>query len=90
MIIFQRKLKNNVKNEFIRNGTFIKNFEKLIKQTIKIDDKLYKRTIKKRHDGNGFGDHKYSYRNSNFSNNKSKSRPPFDPYGPMPIKFDFK
>ena len=58
MNMFWRKLKNNVKNEFMRNGTFIENFEKLIEQTIEIDDKLYKRTMEKHHDGNGFGNHK--------------------------------
>ena len=29
--MFRRKLKNNVKNEFMRNGTFIENFNKFIK-----------------------------------------------------------
>ena len=89
MTMFRRKLKNNVKNELMRNGTFIENFEKLIEQTIEIDDKLYERTMEKRHDGSGFGNHKYGYGNSNFSNNKSTSRPPPDPYGPMPMEFDF-
>ena len=56
--MFWRRVKNNVKNELMRTGTFIENFEKLIKQTIEIDDKLYKRTIKKRHDEKGFGNHK--------------------------------
>ena len=73
----------------MRSGTFIENFEELIKQTIEIDDKLYERTMEKRHDGNGFGNHKYGYGNSGFNNNKSTSRPTPDLYGPMPIEFDF-
>ena len=89
MTMFRRKLKNNVKNELMRSGTFIENFEKLIKQTIEIDDKLYERTMEKRHDGNGFDNHRYGYGNSNFSNNKSTSRPTPDPYKPMPMEFDF-
>ena len=73
----------------MRSGTFIGNFEKLIEQTIEIDDKLYERAMEKRHDGNGFGNHRYGYKKSNFNGNKSTSRPPPDPYGPMPMEFDF-
>ena len=89
MTMFRRKLKNNVKNELMRSGTFIENFEKLIEQTIEIDDKLYERTIKKRHDGSSFGNHRYGYGKSGFNNNKSTSRPAPDPYGPMPMELDF-
>ena len=89
MTMFRRKLKNNVKNELMRNGTFIENFEKLIEQTIEIDDKLYERIMEKRHDGNGFGNHRYGYKKSGFNNNKSTSRPAPDPYGPMPMELDF-
>ena len=89
MTMFRRKLKNNVKNEFMRNGAFIENFEELIEQTIEIDDKLYERAMEKRHDGSGFGSHRYGFGNSGFINNKSTSRPPPDPYGPMPMELDF-
>ena len=89
MTMFRRKLKNNVKNELMRSGAFIENFEKLIEQTIEIDDKLYERAMEKRHDGSGFGSHKYGYGNSGFSSNKSTSRPAPDPYGPMPMELDF-
>ena len=40
MTMFRRNIKNNIKNEFMRNRTFIENFEKLIEQTIEIDNKL--------------------------------------------------
>ena len=87
MTMFRRKLKNNVKNELMRIGVFIENFEKLIEHTIEIDDKFYEGIMEKRHDGNGFGNHKYGYKNSGFNNNES-TRPPFDLYGPISIKFD--
>ena len=61
--MFRRNLKNNVKNEFMRNGTFIENFQKLIEQIFEIDDKFYERTMVKLYDGNGFGDHKCGYGN---------------------------
>ena len=70
MTMFPRKLKNNVNNELMPNGTFIKNFEKLIEQTIEIDNKLYEQIMEKRHDGNGFCNHKYGYKNSGFNDNK--------------------
>ena len=48
MTMFRRGLKDNVKNEFMRNGAFIENFEELIEQAIEIDDKLYERVMEKR------------------------------------------
>ena len=52
------------KNELMQNGKFIEFFQKLVEQTIEIDDKLYERAMEKRHDGNGFGNHGYGYKNS--------------------------
>ena len=72
MIMFRRNLKYNVKIEFMRNGTIIKKFEKLIKQTIEVDDKLYERIMKKRHDGKGFDNHKYSYKIQNSTATKQQ------------------
>ena len=73
----------------MRSGIFIENFKKLIEQAIEIDDKLYERTMEKRHDGNGFGNHRYGYGKSGFNGNKSTSKPPPDPYGPMSMELDF-
>ena len=39
-----------MKDEFIRYGGVINNLEQLIKTTIDIDDKLYKRAIEKHYD----------------------------------------
>ena len=86
--MFRRGLKNNVKNEFMRSGTLIENFEELIEQTIEIDDKIYERAMENCYDGNGFGSHRYGYGNSGFNNHKPV-RPTPDPYGPMPVEFDF-
>ena len=47
--MFQRKLKNNVKNELMRYEKRIRTFENFIKTAIKLNDKLYERVIKRRH-----------------------------------------
>ncbi len=47
--MFRRDFKNNLKNEIMRNNKFINNMFDLIKIVIDFDDKLYKRTIKKRY-----------------------------------------
>jgi hypothetical protein len=48
--MFRRNFKNNLKNEIMRDNKFISNMFNLIEVTIDFDDKLYKRTIKKRYD----------------------------------------
>ena len=50
MTIFRRGLKDNVKDEFIRDRKRIDSLERLIKVVINIDDKLYERAIEKRFD----------------------------------------
>ena len=47
MTIYKRGLKENVKDELIRYRGVINNLEQLIKTTIDIDDKLYKRAREK-------------------------------------------
>ena len=49
MTIFCRRLKDNVKDELIRDGRRIDTLERLIKVVIDIDDKLYERAIEKRY-----------------------------------------
>jgi len=49
MIMFKRELKRNLKNELMRDERELLNMKNLIKITIKIDDKLYERAIKKRY-----------------------------------------
>ena len=48
--IYRRGLKKSVKNELIRYRGIINNLEQLIKTTIDINDKLYKRAIEKYYD----------------------------------------
>ncbi len=48
--MFRRNLKNNFKNEIMRNDKFISDIFDLIEVVIDFDDKLYKRAMKKRYD----------------------------------------
>ncbi len=50
MTMFRRRLKNNLKDEIMRDGKFISDMFDLIEVVIDLDDKLYKRAIKKRYD----------------------------------------
>ena len=47
--MFQRKLKNNVKNELMRYEKIINTFENFIETAIELNDKLYERVMKRRH-----------------------------------------
>ncbi len=50
MTMFKRDLKKNVKNELMRSDARFDIIQTLIKIAIDVDDKLYKRVIKKRYD----------------------------------------
>ena len=50
MTMFRRDLKNNLKNEIMRDERFISNMFDLIEVAINLDDKLYERAMKKRYD----------------------------------------
>jgi len=47
--MFRRGLKNNLKDEIMRDGRSISDMFDLIEVTIDLDDKLYKRAMKKRY-----------------------------------------
>jgi len=47
--MFRRDLKNNFKNKIMRDNKFISDIFNFIKVIIDFDNKLYKRTIKKRY-----------------------------------------
>ncbi len=47
--MFRQNLKNNLKNEIMRNNKFISDIFDLIKVIINFDNKLYKRVVKKRY-----------------------------------------
>ncbi len=48
--MFRQNLKNNFKNEIMRDNKFISDIFNLIEVIIDLDDKLYKRAMKKRYD----------------------------------------
>jgi hypothetical protein len=50
--IYRRGLKSAVKDELIRTRVKIEILEELIRETINIDDKLYKRKIEDRYNRN--------------------------------------
>jgi len=50
MTMFRRDLKNNLKDEFMRDDKIISDMFDLIMIVINLDDKLYKRAMKKRYD----------------------------------------
>ena len=50
MTMFRRNLKNNLKNEIMRDDKFINDMFDLIEVAIDFDDKLYERAMKKRYD----------------------------------------
>ena len=50
MTMFRQELKNNVKDEIMRDERNYENFAKFIEIVIDLNDKLYKRIMKKRYD----------------------------------------
>jgi len=48
--MFRRGLKNNLKDEIMRDGKIINDMFDLIMIAIDLDDKLYERAMKKRYD----------------------------------------
>ena len=46
--MFRKKLKDNIKNELFRYKRIINSINSLIRVLIKVDNKLYKRVIKKK------------------------------------------
>jgi len=49
MTMFRQNLKNNLKNEIIRDDKLISDMFNLIEVIIDFDDKLYKKIMKKRY-----------------------------------------
>ncbi len=47
--MFRRNLKNNLKNEIMRDSKFISDMFDFIEVVINFDNKLYKKVIKKRY-----------------------------------------
>ena len=70
--MFRRGLKENVKDELMRNGGLIPTLDILIQTAIDIDDKLYERAIEKKHSFNPRGTYGF---NGGIKNSYSASDP---------------
>lgn len=51
MVVFRRDLKNNIKDEMMRDGRDVTNLREMIEQAIDLDDRLYERAMEKRYHG---------------------------------------
>ena len=92
MIMFRREFKNNVKNELIRWNEKLKNFNQLIETTIELDDKLYKKIMKKRYDESRertdiFIEHFNERKRKSRFNNRNHDK--FNYYESMSMKLNF-
>jgi hypothetical protein len=58
--MFRRGLKENVKDELMRNSGIINSLDILIRTAIDIDDKLYERAIEKKHNFNPRGTFRFN------------------------------
>ena len=72
MIIYRKKFKNNVKNEFMRYDDNIENINDFIKISIEFDDKLYEKIMKKHYDSREKSNIYVEI--SNFRDNNNKNR----------------
>jgi len=90
--MFRRDLKNNLKDEIMRDGRSISDMSDLIEVVIDLDDKLYERVMKKRYDqsreraGTFFGP-TIEYHLGESRSNQKYSNPNYR--GPAPMKLDF-
>ena len=72
MTMFRRSLKENVKDELMRNSRIIDLLDILIRTAIDIDDKLYERAIEKKHNFNLRGTFRF---NGGLKNNRTSGEP---------------
>ncbi len=92
MTMFRRGLKDNLKDELMRDGRSINDMSDLIMVAIDLDDKLYERAMEKRYDqprgraGTSFGP-TIEYQQGQFRSNKQKYSNP-DYRGPAPMELD--
>lgn len=88
MVMYRRGLKDNVKDELMRCGGVLDTLDGLIEEAIEIDDKLFERSMEKRHDGgtSGMGRSTFFSKSKNYRHDKRDQR---DPYGHTPMELDF-
>ena len=87
MVMYKRGLKENVKDELMRHGGVLDTLDGLIEAAIEIDDKLFERTMEKRHDGGTSGGGRSTFFSS--SKNYRPNHKERDPYGHTPMELDF-
>ena len=88
MVIYRRGLKENVKDELIRSGGVIDTLDGLIGEAIETDDKLFERSMEKRHNSrtSGMGRSTFFAKSRNYQHDKREQR---DPYRYTLIELDF-
>ncbi len=92
MTMFRRGLKDNLKDEIMRDGRSISDMFDLIEVAIDLDDKLYERAMKKRYDqlrerAETFFEPTIEYQQKESRSNQKYSNP--DYREPAPMKLDF-
>ena len=91
-VMYRRGLKENVKDELMRDGRSIDNLGELVQVTIDLDDKLYERAMERRYDSKMSGRAGYISENrhqGNFNNRFNKPNQQQQPYyGPQPMELD--
>jgi len=80
--MFRRGLKNNLKDEIMRDGRSISDMFDLIEVAIDLDDKLYKRAMKKRYNqsrerAGTFFEPTTEYHSEGFRSNQKYSNPDY-------------
>ncbi len=91
MTMFRRGLKDNLKDEIMRDERFISNMFDLIEVAIDLDDKLYKRAMKKKYDqpqerARTSFELAIEYRQRGFRSNQKYSNSNY--HEPAPMKLD--
>jgi hypothetical protein len=91
MTMFRRDLKNNLKNEIMRDDRSINDMFDLIEVAINLDDKLYEKAMKKRYDqfqekAEIFFESTIEYHSGESRSNQKYSNS--DYRGPAPMKLD--
>ena len=94
MTMYRRGLKDNVKDELMRDGRVIDSLDELTKAAIEIDNKLYERAMERKYDGENRGragfvsdrpPSNYYRKGGNRSDQGNANR---SQYGPAPMELD--
>ena len=81
--MFRRGLKEQVKDELMRDGRTIRNLTELIEIAIDLDDKLYERAVERKYDSRPGGRSGYIPKYPTY-----RAGRPADPYGHDPMELN--